>query len=40
MEKFLGKKVMLETYVKTIDNWRDEVKYFKELGLDDEDNWC
>ena len=38
MEKFLGKKVMLETYVKTIDNWRDEVKYFKELGLDDEDN--
>ena len=38
MEKFLGKKVMLETYVKTIDNWRNEVKYFKELGLDDEDN--
>ena len=38
MEKFLGKKVMLETYVKTIDNWRDEAKYFKELGLDDEDN--
>lgn len=38
MENFLGKKVMLETYVKTIDNWRDEVKYFKELGLDDEDN--
>ena len=38
MENFLGKKVMLETYVKNIDNWRDEVKYFKELGLDDEDN--
>ena len=37
MEKFLGKKVHLETYVKTLKNWRDEVKYFSELGLD-EDN--
>lgn len=33
MEKFLGKKVYLETYVKTIKNWRDEEKYFAELGL-------
>ena len=39
MEKFLGKKVYLETYVKTLKNWRDETKYLKELGLDlDEDN--
>lgn len=39
MEKFLGKKVFLETYVKTIKNWRDEEKYFLELGLkEDEEN--
>lgn len=37
MEKFLGKKVFLETYVKTIKNWRDEERYFQELGLKDED---
>lgn len=37
MEKFLGKKVFLETYVKTIKNWRDQEKYILELGLKDED---
>ena len=37
MEAFLGKKVFLETYVKTLKNWRDEEKYFLELGLKDED---
>jgi len=37
MENFLGKKVFLETYVKTLKNWRDEEKYFIELGLKDED---
>ena len=37
METFLGKKVFLETYVKTIKNWRDEEKYFLELGLKEED---
>ena len=37
MEKFLGKKVYLETYVKTLKNWRDEEKYFLELGLKEED---
>lgn len=37
MELFLGKKVYLETYVKTLKNWRDEEKYFLELGLKDED---
>ena len=31
MEKFLGKKVFLETYVKTLKNWRDQEKYFLEL---------
>ena len=37
MEKFLGKKVYLETYVKTIKNWRDEEKYFSLLGLKDDE---
>lgn len=37
MEGFLGKKVFLETYVKTLKNWRDQEKYFLELGLKDED---
>ena len=35
IEKLLGKKVYLELYVKTIDNWRDKEKYFKELGFVD-----
>ena len=35
MEEFLGKKVYLETYVKTLKNWRDQEKYFQELGLED-----
>ena len=37
MEAFLGKKVFLETYVKTLKNWRDQEKYFLELGLKEED---
>ena len=37
MEEFLGKKVYLETYVKTLKNWRDQEKYFLELGLREED---
>ena len=37
MEEFLGKKVYLETYVKTLKNWRDEEKYFLELDLKDEE---
>ena len=32
-----NKKVFLETYVKTLKNWRDEEKYFLELGLKEED---
>ena len=35
MEKFLGKKVYLSTYVKTLKNWRDQEKYFQELGLEE-----
>ncbi len=37
MEEFLGKKVFLETYVKTLKNWRDKEKYFVELGLQDDE---
>lgn len=37
MEKFLGKKVFLETYVKTLKNWRDQEKYFQELGLSEDE---
>lgn len=35
MEEFLGKKVFLETYVKTIDNWKDREKYLTEFGLNE-----
>ncbi len=37
MEDFLGKQVFLEMHVKTIDNWRDEEKYFLELGLKEDE---
>lgn len=37
MEELLGKKVFLETYVKTIKDWRNQEKLFVELGLDDKD---
>ncbi len=35
MEELLGKKVFLETYVKTIDNWKDREKYLTEFGLNE-----
>lgn len=35
MEELLGKKVFLETYVKTIDNWKDKEKYLTEFGLNE-----
>ena len=37
MEKFLGKKVYLSTYVKVMKNWRDREKYLVELGIKDID---
>ena len=37
MEEFLGKKVFLETHVKTLKNWRDEERYFLELGLSEDE---
>ena len=36
IEELLGKKVYLELYVKTIDNWRDKEKYLYDLGYIDE----
>jgi GTP-binding protein Era len=35
LEELLGKKVYLETYVKTIKNWRDREKYLQEFGFND-----
>ncbi|MDD6879147.1 MAG: GTPase Era [bacterium] len=37
IEKFLGKKVYLETYVKSVKNWRDKEKYLHEFGLNELD---
>ena len=34
MEKFLGKKVFLTTYVKVKESWRDSVSLMKQLGFD------
>ena len=34
MEKLFGSKIYLETYVKTVKNWKDKEKYLKELGFD------
>ena len=35
IEEFLGTKVYLELYVKTIKKWRDKEQYLTELGFDD-----
>lgn len=35
LEELLDKKVYLETYVKTIKNWRDKEKYLQEFGFND-----
>lgn len=37
LEKLFGKKVFLQTYVKTLKNWREQEKYFLELGLKDDE---
>lgn len=33
LEEYFNKKVYLETHVKVIDNWRDEMEFLKEQGL-------
>ena len=35
IEELLGKRVFLELYVKTIENWRDKEKYLSEFGFND-----
>ena len=35
LEQLLNKKIYLETYVKTIKNWRDKEKYLQEFGFED-----
>lgn len=35
LEEYFGKKVYLETFVKTIENWRDKEKYLQELGIEE-----
>ncbi len=35
IEKYLGKQVYLELYVKTIKNWRDKEKYINEFGFNE-----
>jgi len=38
LEEYFGKKVYLETFVKTLKNWREKEKYLQELGLDELDS--
>lgn len=33
LEAYFGKKVYLETFVKTLKNWREKEKYLQELGI-------
>lgn len=33
LENIFNKKIYLETYVKTIENWKDRERYLKELGF-------
>ncbi len=33
LEEYFGKKVYLETFVKTLKNWREKEKYLQELGI-------
>lgn len=35
LEEYFGKTVYIETFVKTLKNWRDEEKYLKELSIDE-----
>ena len=32
-KELVGKKVYLETYVKTIKNWKDKERYLIDLGF-------
>ena len=36
MEKFMGTKVYLETWVKVKENWRDNINYVRSFGYNDD----
>ena len=36
IEKFMGAKVFLQTWVKVKENWRDNLNYIRSLGYDDQ----
>ena len=36
MEKFMGTKVYLQTWVKVKENWRDNLNYVRSMGCRDE----
>ena len=36
IEKFMGTKVYLETWVKVKENWRDNVNYVRSFGYNDD----
>lgn len=38
LEEYFNKKVYLETFVKTLKNWREKEKYLRDLGLDELDS--
>lgn len=37
IERLVGKRVQLELFVKTVNNWRDREKYLSEFGFDKKD---
>ena len=36
IERFMGEKVFLQTWVKVKENWRDQVNLLKNFGYRDE----
>ena len=36
MEKFMGTKIFLQTWVKVKENWRDNVNYVRSFGYNDD----
>lgn len=36
IEELVGKKVYLELFVKTVNNWREKDKYLTEFGFNNE----
>lgn len=36
IEELVGKKVYLELFVKTVNNWREKDKYLAEFGFNNE----